>query len=271
MTLRMPHIDTPSFCKQMYQPGLIDMYGLSSGLAEADSRRYAQDISDATGCPVLYVHGASLAQSDITFLTLSMQARDFGQSILFIDRIDKMREKNLEYTKTFVGELDSYSESLLCTIITSTDRGPVVIRDDREGVVLPATPDATHRTAMSLAGAGAGAGAGVSPAVVQVRELWHTPLAGERVVLERLKRKIKSLLEDECAVVREEGLREYNAQYIVAVCGDAEAQFRVGKCYYVGYGVDQSDAQTFEWYRKAAGQGHADAQHNLGLIKVIAC
>ena len=31
-----------------------------------------------------------------------------------------------------------------------------------------------------------------------------------------------------------------------------------------GHGVSESDAEAFKWYRKAAEQGYADAQYNLG-------
>ena len=33
-----------------------------------------------------------------------------------------------------------------------------------------------------------------------------------------------------------------------------------------GYGVAENDAEAAKWYRKAADQGHADAQYNLGLM-----
>ena len=32
-----------------------------------------------------------------------------------------------------------------------------------------------------------------------------------------------------------------------------------------GRGVAQSDTESARWYRKAADQGHADAQHYLGM------
>ena len=35
--------------------------------------------------------------------------------------------------------------------------------------------------------------------------------------------------------------------------------------YHFGKGVPQSDAEAVAWYRKAAAQGHADGQVNLGL------
>ena len=33
-----------------------------------------------------------------------------------------------------------------------------------------------------------------------------------------------------------------------------------------GQGVDQSDVEAVQWYRKAADQGFAQAQHNLGAM-----
>ena len=47
--------------------------------------------------------------------------------------------------------------------------------------------------------------------------------------------------------------------------GDAEAQFALGVCHYVGQGVGQSYQEAAKWYRKAAEQGLAKAQHNLGV------
>ena len=42
--------------------------------------------------------------------------------------------------------------------------------------------------------------------------------------------------------------------------GHAEAQFNLGVMYDEGRGVPQSDKEAAMWYRKAADQGHADAQ-----------
>ncbi len=36
--------------------------------------------------------------------------------------------------------------------------------------------------------------------------------------------------------------------------------------YYDGRGVPQDDAEAVRWYRKAAEQGLAQAQHNLGVM-----
>ena len=46
--------------------------------------------------------------------------------------------------------------------------------------------------------------------------------------------------------------------------GYAAAQYNLGVMYYNGQGVPQDDAEAVKWYRKAAEQGLADAQTNLG-------
>ena len=46
--------------------------------------------------------------------------------------------------------------------------------------------------------------------------------------------------------------------------GHADAQYNLGVCYSDGYGVVQSASEAVKWYRKAADQGHALAQFNLG-------
>jgi TPR repeat protein len=48
--------------------------------------------------------------------------------------------------------------------------------------------------------------------------------------------------------------------------GNARAQFNLGVLYANGQGVAQDYAEAARWYRKAADQGHADAQNNLGLL-----
>jgi len=46
--------------------------------------------------------------------------------------------------------------------------------------------------------------------------------------------------------------------------GDAEAQCNMGMCYHSGTVVEQDLEQAVVWYRRAAGQGYAEAQYNLG-------
>jgi len=49
-----------------------------------------------------------------------------------------------------------------------------------------------------------------------------------------------------------------------AVNGDAKAQYNLGLCYYNGNGVNKDMEKAVEWYLKAAEQGHAEAQYALG-------
>ena len=46
--------------------------------------------------------------------------------------------------------------------------------------------------------------------------------------------------------------------------GDAQAQFNLGEMYRRGHGVTQDYEKAVEWYQKAAQQGDAQAQFNLG-------
>ena len=48
--------------------------------------------------------------------------------------------------------------------------------------------------------------------------------------------------------------------------GDAEAQFNLGWMYDTGKGVSQDYGEAVQWYRRAADQGHAQAQCNLGVM-----
>jgi hypothetical protein len=45
--------------------------------------------------------------------------------------------------------------------------------------------------------------------------------------------------------------------------GDAEAQYDLGLCYELGSGVPKDEVEAVKWYRKAADQGQADAQARL--------
>ena len=48
--------------------------------------------------------------------------------------------------------------------------------------------------------------------------------------------------------------------------GQRLAQNHLGQAFHNGEGVPQDFAQAFEWYRKAAEQGHGQAQTNLGFM-----
>ncbi len=47
--------------------------------------------------------------------------------------------------------------------------------------------------------------------------------------------------------------------------GHAKAQNNLGAMYRKGEGVPQDDAEGVKWLRKAAEQGHVNAQNNLGV------
>ena len=93
--------------------------------------------------------------------------------------------------------------------------------------------------------------------------------------MEKLKLHTPDLL-SETVVVRPDDLWEAAAEAKAkeavkwsrkaAEQGDAEAQFNLGIMYHNGQGVPQDHAEAARWYRKAAEQGDADAQFNLGLM-----
>jgi TPR repeat protein len=49
--------------------------------------------------------------------------------------------------------------------------------------------------------------------------------------------------------------------------GDAFAQNNLGYMYQYGYGVTKDYAEAVKWYRKAAEQGDADAKANLEELR----
>ena len=61
-----------------------------------------------------------------------------------------------------------------------------------------------------------------------------------------------------------DALLDIDALRKAAEQGDAEAQYQLGLCYENGDGVDEDMTQAASWYRKSAEQGNADAQCNLG-------
>ena len=52
----------------------------------------------------------------------------------------------------------------------------------------------------------------------------------------------------------------------LALAGDPDAQFNLGQAYKLGRGVPADLAQAEDWYRRAAKQGHLQAEDNLGLV-----
>jgi TPR repeat protein len=52
-----------------------------------------------------------------------------------------------------------------------------------------------------------------------------------------------------------------------AIQGNADAQNNLGAMYHLGEGVTKNIAKAKEWYTKAAAQGNVDAQANLDTMK----
>jgi TPR repeat protein len=48
--------------------------------------------------------------------------------------------------------------------------------------------------------------------------------------------------------------------------GLADAQFELGRCYYYGNGVKKDYSEAMAWYRKASDQGHGESQRRVGLL-----
>ena len=46
--------------------------------------------------------------------------------------------------------------------------------------------------------------------------------------------------------------------------GHKKAQYRMGRCYDKGYGVEEDNNKAFEWYSKAAAQNYHKGQYQLG-------
>ena len=44
--------------------------------------------------------------------------------------------------------------------------------------------------------------------------------------------------------------------YLLARCGDAEAQYQLASCYHSGYGVEENDSLAFVWAKKSAEQDY---------------
>ena len=53
--------------------------------------------------------------------------------------------------------------------------------------------------------------------------------------------------------------------------GDADAQFNVGVSYTDGEGVEKDCVRARRWYERAAAQGHKSAMYNLGSVLEDEC
>lgn len=81
---------------------------------------------------------------------------------------------------------------------------------------------------------------------------------------ERKKKQMEEWLEQ----VTEEEAEKY---CLVALKGDPEAQYRLGRCYYDGKGVEQDMEDAVVWLRKAANQRHAEAMYWLAECYLLGC
>ena len=82
--------------------------------------------------------------------------------------------------------------------------------------------------------------------------------------LKLLKRKLKTLKNP---AYNEQRLNPNIDSYRKAANqGDAEAQFNLGLTYKEGQEVQQDNKMAAKWYQKAAQQDHITAQFNLGLL-----
>ena len=63
---------------------------------------------------------------------------------------------------------------------------------------------------------------------------------------------------------------DYNSVYVtvktLADQGDVNAQYELGRMFENGQSVAKNDQLAVAWYRKAAEQGHAEAQASLGVL-----
>ena len=75
---------------------------------------------------------------------------------------------------------------------------------------------------------------------------------------------------DRDAALRAYQQRDFSTAFkewgILAVKGDAEAQFRLGAMYEYGEGVPAQPTKAIQWYRRAADQEYGPAQYALGIV-----
>ena len=104
--------------------------------------------------------------------------------------------------------------------------------------------------------------------------------AKEEAELKRKKDEAEQIAREEAARVLRQNTQaalaaftatppRWEEGYRMAKVADQEnssLQFYLGVCFENGYGVAQDYAEAKKWYLKAAEQGHADAQNNLGTM-----
>ena len=66
--------------------------------------------------------------------------------------------------------------------------------------------------------------------------------------------------------VSDEGITSFQLYQPKANQGDADAQFNLALLYYHGVGTPHDNRYAIYWYKKAAEQGHVQAQYELGRL-----
>ena len=68
------------------------------------------------------------------------------------------------------------------------------------------------------------------------------------------------------SIPRASDMAAFNYHRRAADQGEAQAQVIIGYMYQYGRGIPKDDAEAVKWYRRAAEQGNAVAQYNLGVM-----
>ena len=76
--------------------------------------------------------------------------------------------------------------------------------------------------------------------------------------------RAEPLQEAIAAIERKDFLTAVRLLQNLAQAGNAQAQLRLGQLYYHGHGVRESNADAYLWFDRAARQGLAEAQFQLG-------
>ena len=108
---------------------------------------------------------------------------------------------------------------------------------------------------------------GSIPLMVAVALALNSPLAVAAATVPAAVAPAASQLDQcEAAYRRADFATGYRLCLPLAEQGDSWAQAALGVAYEQGRGVPQDYAAAVSWYRRAAEQGNADAQLNLGFM-----
>jgi TPR repeat protein len=68
-----------------------------------------------------------------------------------------------------------------------------------------------------------------------------------------------------CAETHKYSAEELSELRALSGRGDADAQEKLGSLYAEGYSIDKNEKEAVKWWKKAAAQGNAAAQYELGI------